>query len=551
MNFIKISLVFAIFNITLIQSNECSSLPVQEIKLIFSDGQEIPAVPLKILRRSMTLNDLFLDIKDTDEIPPERLEVYLTNVGSEIGKKIVELLASVAQSRLRREVVYLIEEKLNSYELQSEQVIDLLNAVDYLDIPILDKELVTFVMAKRLLNDDEFLRSMLLYLPGDLMADLLLYKEQTLNVPPESSNGQISMSADGNIIVMTGTSTYILNRYVDEIFNIGEFFSAFVSSDGNTILAMKFDTKVQEGPFYLFDNYGNLISKTESSFISVLAPSHSGNRIVAVSDFAVLLFDRNLHQVAMLDESYGPLMSEDGSTIVVNSNSTNRPLIFDKDGVQIAEIENSYTPRAINYDGTEILAVDFSHITQNVTNNIYVFGRDGKLISQIKGKFWIKSISMDGYGDRILATGYNSEKEALENIYVFDKSGNKILEIAGLYRFSVISLDGNIIMAIGYDNNVHIFDRSGKPISQIRTAPFKVNLFPSQGIPRVISADGNTIVVQGSNSYFYKIERISANKLKTIAQDIITELRSQLSPENLDILKSNLAGKLSDLKIKI
>src|SRR3990167_5324015 len=148
MNFIKISLVFAIFNITLIQSNECSSLPVQEIKLIFSDGQEIPAVPLKILRRSMTLNDLFLDIKDTDEIPPERLEVYLTNVDSEIGKKIVELLASVAQSRLRREVVYLIEEKLNSYELQSEQVIDLLNAVDYLDIPILDKELVTFVMDK-------------------------------------------------------------------------------------------------------------------------------------------------------------------------------------------------------------------------------------------------------------------------------------------------------------------------------------------------------------------------------------------------------------------
>src|SRR3990167_3117846 len=324
-------------------ASQCVAGRTVEVKVAFEgpEGSAVYSLSAQEAALSGTLRNLIEGYSEEEiEIAP----IDLTRISDKIGSIIAQLMKYAVFNASKDNLTDQLVDKIKSFNLTHEDIINLFKAINYLDIPILEEALISYIKNHVTgASLDKLLKQVLLHLPAELIEKLLYLVPLKPHYPAYSINDRqyeyVSMSSDGNTIVARGSFNgfiYILDRDGRLIGSNTERKYEYVSmsSDGNTIVARGYGDNF----IYIFDRDGNKISSSTERLYSNVSMSSDGNTIVARGYFNgyIYILDRNGRLIGSNTERlYSNVsISSDGNTIVAMV--YHHIYIFDKYGEVIA-----------------------------------------------------------------------------------------------------------------------------------------------------------------------------------------------------------------------
>src|SRR3990167_11487139 len=438
-------------------ASQCVAGRTVEVKVAFEgpEGSAVYSLSAQEAALSGTLRNLIEGYSEEEiEIAP----IDLTRISDKIGSIIAQLMKYAVFNASKDNLTDQLVDKIKSFNLTHEDIINLFKAINYLDIPILEEALISYIKNHVTgASLDKLLKQVLLHLPAELIEKLLYLVPLKPHYPAYSINDRqyeyVSMSSDGNTIVAGGRNgDYIFNRSGRLIGSNTEIgYVSALSSEGNTIVARGNADNVDY--VYVLNRRGEVISSNTERKYEYVSMSSDGNTIVARGSFNgfIYILDRDGRLIGSNTErKYEYVsMSSDGNTIVAGGFNDGFIYILDRDGRLIGSNKerkySSYT-LLLNSDGNTIVARGYGD------NFIYILDRNGRLIGSNTERLY-SNVSISSDGNTIVAMGYH-------HIYIFDKYGEVIASNAErMYSSVSISSNGNTIVAIGCDGFIYILNR--------------------------------------------------------------------------------------------
>src|SRR3990167_4099843 len=436
-------------------ASQCVAGRTVEVKVAFEgpEGSAVYSLSAQEAALSGTLRNLIEGYSEEEiEIAP----IDLTRISDKIGSIIAQLMKYAVFNASKDNLTDQLVDKIKSFNLTHEDIINLFKAINYLDIPILEEALISYIKNHVTgASLDKLLKQVLLHLPAELIEKLLYLVPLKPPYPAYSINDRqyeyVSMSSDGNTIVAGGRNgDYIFNRSGRLIGSNTEIgYVSALSSEGNTIVARGNADNVDY--VYVLNRRGEVISSNTERKYEYVSMSSDGNTIVARGSFNgfIYILDRDGRLIGSNTErKYEYVsMSSDGNTIVARGYGDNFIYIFDRDGNKISSsTERLYSNVSMSSDGNTIVARGYFN------GYIYILDRNGRLIGSNTERLY-SNVSISSDGNTIVAMVYH-------HIYIFDKYGEVIASNAErMYSSVSISSNGNTIVAIGCDGFIYILNR--------------------------------------------------------------------------------------------
>src|SRR3990167_4693832 len=388
-------------------ASQCVAGRTVEVKVAFEgpEGSAVYSLSAQEAALSGTLRNLIEGYSEEEiEIAP----IDLTRISDKIGSIIAQLMKYAVFNASKDNLTDQLVDKIKSFNLTHEDIINLFKAINYLDIPILEEALISYIKNHVTgASLDKLLKQVLLHLPAELIEKLLYLVPLKPPYPAYSINDRqyeyVSMSSDGNTIVAGGRNgDYIFNRSGRLIGSNTEIgYVSALSSEGNTIVARGNADNVDY--VYVLNRRGEVISSNTERKYEYVSMSSDGNTIVARGSFNgfIYILDRNGRLIGSNKErkysSYTLLLNSDGNTIVARGYGDNFIYILDRNGRLIgSNTERVYSNVSISSDGNTIVAMGYHHI--------YIFDKYGEVIASNAERMY-SSVSISSNGNTIVAIG--------------------------------------------------------------------------------------------------------------------------------------------------
>ena len=378
----KLLLFLSILSVFNLQSSEVgagqSTAGGAAVKVAFEGSEGSPAVEYRLSLQEAALSGTLKNLIEGSEEEVEVAPIDLTHISDRIGSIIVKLMECTTSNESSDNLTDLLVDQIKSFNVTHEDITNLLEAINYLDIPVLDKALISYIK-KHITGEvlDEFLKQVLLDLPSELIEKIVCLAPSfdVIAIDNMRCYGNASTSLDGNTVVAIGRRDNPINIFDRNGRLIGlneerKYHLAYVSSNGNTIVARG----LNDDFIYIFDRNGKVIGSNEERKYHSIFVSPDGSTIVAngLNDGFIYIFDRNGRLIGLNEERkcHFASVSSNGNTIVARGLNDGFIYIFDRNGKVIgSNKERRYYPTSVSSDGNTIIA--------NGLNDdfIYIFSR--------------------------------------------------------------------------------------------------------------------------------------------------------------------------------
>ncbi len=438
--------------------NASPSVKKEQVTLILGDEKTPMLVPKHHAMLIGAISEL-IDIEGA-----EFHTFPLPMISPKIGKLIIEQLERVYSSihDLERKYTRLIIYDFKN--LEGDDLIEVLKAVDYLNIPVLKKCAQTAALE---IGPDNISQASIRLLPSHLRNPLVT--DQVLNLLNVATlitdvcaeyPGYI-----GRLEYMMEDGTLVFNRDRKLIFRDiqgRELFTRDGFEDMRTFYVTKnreIISGTKDGCVYIFDKYGRelAVCRGHASEITSVCMSEDGKIISGSNDYTVRIWDMHGRELAVCR----------GHDWMITS------VCITKDG-KILSSSMDGTMRVWDLEGRELAKINITKNLNNVAHSLKVT-EDGKIVYR-KGK----------------------------KIHILNMAGKKIAVCRGHQKRVVsvcVTKDGKIISG-SEDNTVRIWDMNGEELAVCKKHNRGVNFVS-------ITKDGKIVSNCGDHVYIWDMRRIS------------------------------------------